>query len=1005
MATLHEALAPRVDSWREAGWACEEHPTIAEIFEWAADPDGGVPRPRYLRLPQLRALETYWYLRLIEKTPHVFDLYERLFPKVTDRLDALGLGTAPLKEFVIDQGGPAALWGRIREDDDFVREHRLESVRETLTLSYPSYILALAMGAGKTALIGAVIATEFAMALDQPDQPFVENALVFAPGKTILHALRELLVVPYERILPPRLFKPFETSLKITFTRDGEKDIPVVRGSSFNVVVTNTEKIRIQKETIRKSDIGALFAGSPEESARAEVANLRLQAIASLPNLAVFSDEAHHTYGQSLQTELKKVRKTVDYLAARTNVLAVINTTGTPYFQRQPLRDVVVWYGLSQGIRDGILKDVAENIRALSLGDDAGAFASFVVQDFLRDYGAAALPSGAPAKLAIYFPQTDDLEAARPAIDEALLAAGLSPAVALRNTSESSQEEIDAFERLNDPQAPHRVILLVNKGTEGWNCPSLFATALARELKTSNNFVLQAATRCLRQVPGNRRRARIYLSEENVAVLDRQLQETYNETIAELDASVRERGQARLVVRKLEVPPLVITRTLRTVVPSGGPPGELTLSRPGSPAHAAATMTTFDLRAEEGTKRLLQRATDSVEIEALPPTIGLYEAAADLASSQRLDCWTVLDELRRLYPEHEVPLRDLEALRAQAADQSRRYEINEEQVEWAIALVKPNGFAEERDEIGNRRWVTEILYPKDRENLLLSAAKLAKDNPRDFGFHYDPYAFDSNPELHYFQEILKELRVHPAEVEDVYFTGGLTDPAKTDFFVEYRGEDGRWRRYTPDFVIRKRPQPGGEPGTGRALVVEVKSKQLEAATREDEARVRDGKQPITDEGRKAAALRRLEHLNPAKLRYELIFAGTTVTYDQLESARRFVRERETLYGDSLATAETLCEQIRSESDRKVSKVILFGSRARGDAKPDSDWDLLVVLADEIGAEEKGPYLANLYRAVRPAGVKAEPHVVGAIEFEESKFVPGSLCYPAWSEGVVLYEDP
>jgi len=40
-----------------------------------------------------------------------------------------------------------------------------------------------------------------------------------------------------------------------------------------------------------------------------EIANLRLQAIASLPNLAIFSDEAHHTYGQSLDTELKKVRK------------------------------------------------------------------------------------------------------------------------------------------------------------------------------------------------------------------------------------------------------------------------------------------------------------------------------------------------------------------------------------------------------------------------------------------------------------------------------------------------------------------------------------------------------------------------------------------------------------------------------------------------------------------------------------------------------------------------
>ena len=90
---------------------------------------------------------------------------------------------------------------------------------------------------------------------------------------------------------------------------------------------------------------------------------------------------------------------------------------------------------------------------------------------------------------------------------------GQSPAVCLVNTSDDAltkQADIDAFNRLNDPASPHRVILLVNKGTEGWNCPSLFACALARRLRTSNNFVLQAATRCLRQVPGNTHHARIY---------------------------------------------------------------------------------------------------------------------------------------------------------------------------------------------------------------------------------------------------------------------------------------------------------------------------------------------------------------------------------------------------------------------------------------------------------------------------------------------------------------
>ena len=143
--------------------------------------------------------------------------------------------------------------------------------------------------------------------------------------------------------------------------------------------------------------------------------------------------------------------------------------------------------------------------------------------DFFSEFGDVSLPDGAPAKIAIYFPQNDDLKELRPTIDTAVMSLGLSTDIVLRNTSESSKQEVDDFNRLNDPNSQHRVILLVNKGTEGWDCPSLFSCALARKLRTSNNFVLQAATRCLRQVPGNNQSARIYLSMENRSVVNGRL--------------------------------------------------------------------------------------------------------------------------------------------------------------------------------------------------------------------------------------------------------------------------------------------------------------------------------------------------------------------------------------------------------------------------------------------------------------------------------------------------
>jgi len=883
MHHLHQRLAQRVDQWGADGYPVKPYPALAEILEWARE--GETETFRFLRRPQLQALETYWYLRLVEGTPHVFDLYRKVYPpdeNLAELLESLGVPDVAFKaaNYKVD-----ALWTRIKTDDGFVRDFRLESLRETLSLDYPSYILALAMGAGKTILIGAIIATEFAMALEyphDPNAPFVQNALVFAPGRTIIESLRELAEIPYKKILPPRLYKPFAASVKLTFTRDGEKDVPVIRGSPYNVVVTNTEKIRIQKETIRKTDLGNLFAREREDEARAEIANLRLQAIASLPHLAVFSDEAHHTYGQSLDTELKKVRKTVDYLAANTNVICVVNTTGTPYFQRQPLKDVVIWYGLSAGIKDGILKNLAGNIHAYDFSGDATTYVAHVIEDFFRDYGDVRLPNGAPAKLALYFPQTADLKELKPVIDQALVKAGQSPTLCLVNTSDETitkQVDIDAFNRLNDPSAPHRVILLVNKGTEGWNCPSLFACALARKLKTSNNFVLQAATRCLRQIPGNGVKARVYLSTDNFSVLDRQLQETYGETIADLNRSGQETCRARIILRKLDLPPLVVTQLVRTVVRKAGVTQPLRLERPTPSTDGRLKKTVHTLADQQATLSVLRQVGDTVTIEATPEATDPYAAAVDLAARYRLDLWEIYQELRWQYGAADIPIIHIDDLAGQIEKQTRCYEIREEKVEVALALVKPDGFTKDTDSSGAEVYTAEIIYPKDRERLLLSWETMKSHNGHDFGFHYSPYDFDSNPEKSFFDQMLAHMNLRSSEVEDIYFTGALTDPAKTDFFIEYKDDKGTWRRYTPDFIIRKKPKRGGRPGTGKVFIVEVKREH-------DRGHSVDG-----ENGKKAMALRKWETLNPDRLKYQMIFtASNTVAADEMKEVRRFVEE-------------------------------------------------------------------------------------------------------------------
>ncbi|MEP7134096.1 MAG: DEAD/DEAH box helicase family protein, partial [Chloroflexota bacterium] len=795
---LYEALSMQVAAWREDGYKSEEFPAIAEILEWARQPD--VPT-FHLRAPQFRALETYWYLRLVEATPHVFDLYQNLFPKMTDRLTALGITHPDMRDMTLDVGYEGLI-EKIRSDDNFVKEYKLEAARETLTLDYPSYILALAMGAGKTVLIGAIFATEFAMAQEYSENGFVENALIFAPGKTIIESLRELAEMKYEAVLPPRMYKSFAATLKLTFTRDGDPDIPITRGSSWNVIVTNTEKIRIQKETIRKGDLGPLFNPKKEDEAKAEVANLRLQAIASLPKLAIFSDEAHHTYGQAMDADLKKVRKTVDYLhnphaetearaTHETQLVCVVNTTGTPFFQRQPLRDVVMWYGLSEGIHDGILKEVAGNIYGIDFQGNEKEYLAFVVEDFFKTYGDVSLPDGTPAKIAIFFPQTDDVAELRPIIEGTLTKMGLSPALILEHhTKHDSKADFDRFKSKDSPQ---RIALLVDRGVEGWNVPALFACALARQLKSSNNFVLQAASRCLRQVAGNDSKARIYLSIENRGVLDKQLQETYGESFAELLGGESRSRQAIITLRKVDLPPLVVQKTVRRIQRVEKKNKPIQFVRPTISADKGKVVAFTP--SEKGQ---LLPAGEIAELQDVD-TFDLYTTAQDFARTYRLEAFDILGELRRIYPEGYIPVSHYSELAKQIEKQTSQYETVEETVEVALALVKKDGFDKHVDDKGNETYTAEISYPIDREHLLTQYEAWQKQAGK-FGFHYTPYNFDSKPEQNFFEVLLEMLKQKPDEVEDIYFTGALTDTKKTDFFIEYRGLDGRMHNYTPDFV-------------------------------------------------------------------------------------------------------------------------------------------------------------------------------------------------------------
>jgi len=84
------------------------------------------------------------------------------------------------------------------------------------------------------------------------------------------------------------------------------------------------------------------------------------------------------------------------------------------------------------------------------------------------------------------------------------------------------------------------------------------------------------------------------------------------------------------------------------------------------------------------------------------------------------------------------------------------------------------------------------------------------------------------------------------------------------------------------------------------------------------------------------------------------------------------------------------------------RIILFGSAARGDATPDSDVDLLVVVPVEGLKHEKQLAIRKSLR-----GIRAPVDIIVSTpeEFRWRQEIVGTIEYPAVKEGKVLYARP
>ena len=87
---------------------------------------------------------------------------------------------------------------------------------------------------------------------------------------------------------------------------------------------------------------------------------------------------------------------------------------------------------------------------------------------------------------------------------------------------------------------------------------------------------------------------------------------------------------------------------------------------------------------------------------------------------------------------------------------------------------------------------------------------------------------------------------------------------------------------------------------------------------------------------------------------------------------------------------------------EIEKIILFGSRARGENKEDSDWDILIVTKEKLDKRAKDRFVLEVRREIvwrldEPVDII----VTDRRKYEEYEHVYGSVIGQAANEGITV----
>lgn len=753
----------------------------------------------FLRQPQFEALEMYVFIKEFIGNAHMYEMFDKWRKREDYFSDA--------SYYSIHKGGQGTLLD-LGDDQNEMIFKQMKKYKE----SYPNYIYALTMGLGKTILMATCIFYEFLLAKKYPkDKRFCHNALVFAPDKTVLESLREIMTFDKTKVVPPEYANVLDANITFHFLIDSGVTLHTIDDSDFNIVISNNQKIIVKKKRKESTPTDILFGqssllsdlyGDEDDGDNAWddstlMDNQRFKKLCRLPQLGVYVDEAHHLFGANLEKELRSgtankttLRNTINLLAESTSIVACYNYTGTPYVNKQVLPEVVYAYGLNESIRNGFLKD-AEPIGFENVKNED--FLKTSINMFWERYGDKTY-EGLPPKLAIFAANVKEAtDVVRPCVERILSDLDIPLSTILVNTGDSTvtkDEDIRNFNNLDvvgTEGSKKQFIILVEKGREGWNCRSLLGIALFRS-PSSKIFVLQATMRCLRKLTDEQLKATVFLSKENLDTLDDELQKNYNMEISDFgktSSSDRHPHEVRVV------PPEHVIKMKRVL-------HEYSLIDKGYREQVDFEIDGIDM---DKYKSVL------IEKESLRVNMAAKEKEIDTSESQRkFSELTLVAEIARYLNISCVLISKIvreskdgceKVLGAVNKYNDILYDEIIPKVFHALYEVKCTQKTEDVDVVLLRTPKDKGFYEFSAKDELVVSKAHNNFTPEEIAksFHADTYCFDSKPELECFLQYITSKKVR-----EVYFTGMFTS-AQSDLSIPYYDpESRRLRHYNPDFL-------------------------------------------------------------------------------------------------------------------------------------------------------------------------------------------------------------